>query len=366
MVRLALTAVVLAIASICSLSATAGATAPRDGLGLFVADDDWDYANPGALPALGADFERLRPRVFRLQTIWNTVDRPEWLLRTETMIAQARSRGAQQIVLTLRSNNPANVGPEGYFPTPDQYRAKVEPLVRRLAAQVDVWGPANEPNIAWRPKEDPAGQAPLDPVTLAGYYGALQVAVRRHDPSALVSSPDFLDAGSLAAFTDYVTTYSTAAGGGWGDVVAFHPYGDVKQAIAPDSPAGFTDALSALIPPDRDIWITEVGAHYEGDPAAQAARVAWIANVLANHPRVERVAYYNLRGGGADWDTGLFDADFTRRPAWYAWCAATHGDDPTHPDCAPPPPGANGPGCIAYFVEYLLLDTREWPGVRCV
>jgi putative glycosyl hydrolase len=318
------------------------------------------------LPSLGGDFERLRPRVFRLQTIWNSVDRPEWLARTEAMIAQARSRGVRQIVLTLRSNNPANVGPEGYFPTPAQYRAKVGPLVRRLAGQVDVWGPANEPNIAWRPKEDPAGQAPLDPVTLAGYYGVLHDLVRERDPSALVTSPDFLDAGSLAAFTGYVATYSTAAGGGWGDIAALHPYGDVERAIAPDSPAAFTDAFAALVPPDKDIWVTEVGAHHDGDPAAQAARVSWIANVLANHPRVKRVAYYNLRGGGADWDTGLFDGDFARRPAWYAWCAATHGDDPADPDCAPPPPGAGGPGCIAYFVEYLLLETREWPGVRCV
>lgn len=336
MLRLPLSAVALALVAACVLAAPASAATSRDGWGLFVADDDWDFANPGALPALGEDLTRLRPKVFRLQTIWNTVDRPEWLVRTEAMIARARRGGAQQIVLTLRSNNPANVGPEGYFPTPDQYRAKVDPLVARLAGEVDVWGPANEPNVAWRPKEASGGQAPLDPLTLAGYYRALRDAVRRDDPTALVTSPDFLDAGSLAAFTDYVTAYSAAAGGGWGDVVAFHPYGDVKRAIAPASPATFTDALAALAPPDRDIWVTEVGAHYDGDPDAQAARVGWIAAVLANHPRVKRVAYYNLRGGGAEWDTGLFDGDYGRRPAWYAWCAATHGDDPASPDCAPP------------------------------
>jgi hypothetical protein len=353
-------------AALCGWSSSAEAVAPRDGTGLFVADDDWDFANPGALPALGGDFARLRPRVFRLQTIWNTVDRPEWLIRTEAMIARARAHGVEQIVLTLRSNNPANVGPEGYFPTPEQYRAKVESLVRRLAGQVDVWGPANEPNIAWRPKEDPEGQAPLDPVTLAGYYAALRDVTRMQDPTALVTSPDFLDAGSLAAFTEYVTAYSTAAGGGWGDVAALHPYGDVKRVIAPDSPTAFTDAFAGLVPADMEIWVTEVGAQHKSDPATQAARVTWIANVLANHPRVTRVAYYNLRGGGPTWDTGLLDGDFNRRPSWYAWCAATHGDDPAAPDCAAPPPGANGPGCIAYFVEYLLLDTREWPGVRCV
>lgn len=360
--------VVLAALTLATTCAAASASAAsRDGSGLFVADDDWDFANPGPLPALGEDLARLRPQAFRLQTVWNTVDRPEWMARTRAMIAQARLQGAQEIVLTLRSNNPANVGPEGYFPTAEQYRAKVEPLVGQLAAQVDVWGPANEPNIAWRPKEDPAGQAPLDPAALAGYYTAFHEIVRRHDPTATITSPDFLDAGSLAAFNDYVATYAAAAGGGWGDVVAFHPYGDVKRADHPDAPATFTDALAALVPPGRDIWVTEVGAHHDGDPAAQAARVEWIADVLARHPRVERVAYYNMRGGGPDWDTGLLDGDFARRPAWYAWCAATHGDDPRHPDCAPfLAPGGDGPGCIAYFVEYLVLDTHDWSGVRCV
>ncbi|HEX2071347.1 MAG TPA: glycosyl hydrolase [Thermoleophilaceae bacterium] len=344
-----------------------GAATPRDGSGLFVADDDWEFVNPGALPALGDDFARLGPKVFRLQTIWNTVDRPEWLGRTQTMISHARARGAQQVILTLRSNNPANVGPEGYFPTADEYRAKVEPLVQQLAGVVDVWGPANEPNGAWRPKEDAAGQAPLPPIALAGYYTTFHDIVRRHDPTALVTSPDFLDAGSLASFTEYLTAYAAAAGGGWGDVVAFHPYGDVERAVEPTPAATFTDALAALIPPDSDIWVTEVGAHHDGDPAAQAFRVEWIADVLANHPRVTRVAYYNMRGGGPDWDTGLLDADFSRRPAWYAWCAAAHGDDPLHPDCAPVlPPGSDGPGCIAYFVEYLVLETHDWSGVRCV
>lgn len=329
----------LAALALALVAAAAPATAvtARDGSGLFVADDDWDFANPGALPALGDDLARLRPRVFRLQTIWNTIDRPEWMQRTETMIAQARLRGAQQVILTLRSSNPANVGPEGYFPTPRQYRAKVDPLVARLAAQVDVWGPANEPNVAWRPKAAPGGQAPLDPTVLAGYHAATRDAVRRHDPTAPVTSPDFLDAGSLASFVAYVTTYAAAAGAeGWGDVVALHPYGDVKRAATPDAPATFTAALAALAPPDKQIWVTEIGAHYEGDPIGQAARVRWIADVLANHPRVTRVAYYNLRGGGAAWDTGLYDSHLERRPAWYAWCAATHGDDPLAPDCAPP------------------------------
>lgn len=357
---------ILALVLACAVP-PATATTPRDGSGLFVADDDWDFANPGALPALGHGFAKLGPRAFRLQTVWNTVDRPEWMARTEAMIAHARLQGAEQIVVTLRSNNPANVGPEGYFPTADEYRAKVEPLVQRLAGAVDVWGPANEPNIAWRPKEAPGGQAPLPPVALAGYYIAFHDTVRRHDPTATITSPDFLDAGSLASFDDYLRTYSAAAEGGWGDVVAFHPYGDVKRADHPDAPATFTDALARLIPSDRDIWVTEVGAHHDGDPAAQAARVEWIAYVLASHPRVRRIAYYNMRGGGLEWDTGLLDGDFRRRPAWYVWCAATHGDDPRHPDCAPPfLDPADGPGCIAYFVEYLVLDTHDWSGVRCV
>jgi hypothetical protein len=365
--RLLITLAALCLALACAAPAANAATS-RDGLGLFVADDDWDFANPGALPSLGKDLANLDPRVFRLQTVWNTIDRPEWMARTQAMIERARVRGARQIVLTLRSNNPVNVGREGYFPTPAEYGAKVDPLVQQLAGQVDVWGPANEPNIAWRPEEAPGGQAPLEPTTLAGYFTAFHDIVRRHDPTAQITSPDFLDAGSLDSFTDYVTTYSRAAGGGWGDVVAFHPYGDVRRATDPAAPATFTDALAALAPPGKDIWVTEVGAHYEGDPDGQSARVGWIANVLANRPRVKRVAYYNMRGGGSAWDTGLFDGDYVRRPAWYAWCAATHGDDPNHPDCSPPfiASGPDGRGCLPYFVENLVRERRDVSGMRCV
>ena len=190
-----LVAVSLTIA--CALTPTATAATSHDGWGLFIADDDWDFAIPGALPALGDDFARMRPQVFRLQTVWNTVDRPEWMARTQAMIAHARLQGAQQVVLTLRSNNPANVGPEGYFPTAGEYRERVEPLVQQLAPLIDVWGPANEPNIAWRPKEAPGGQAPLPPRLLGGYYTAFHELVRRHDPTALITSPDFLDARSF-------------------------------------------------------------------------------------------------------------------------------------------------------------------------
>jgi hypothetical protein len=328
--RLAVAMLFMALLSCFAASSASGATS-HDGYGLFVADDDWDFVDPAyPMPSLGDAFAKLQPRVFRLQTIWNTMDRPEWQARTHALIDRARLRGAQQVILTVRSNNPANVGPDGYFPSSTQYKNKISLLVAEFAGKVDVWGPANEPNGKWRPDDAPGGYAQLTPTYAAAYFLRMREAVAQHDPTALVTSPDFLDDwGTLQQFTNYVTAFGQGTGGLWGDYVAFHAYRDVKQMNLDR-----TNALVSVIPANKTIWITEVGAHYESDQD-QNTRVGWIASTLAGHARVGRIAYYNMRGGGSSWDTGLLNSDFIRRPAWYTWCSATHADNPNHADCAP-------------------------------
>jgi hypothetical protein len=264
------------------------------------------------------------------------MDRPEWKSRTHALIDRARARGVQQIILTIRSNNPNNVGPDGYFPNATVYGNKITALVEEFAGKVDAWGPANEPNGAWRPSTAPGGQAQLPPVYAAAYYFKMRGAVNAHDGTATVTSVDFLDDwGSLQNFNDYLTAYKNATGGDWGDVVAFHPYRDTRNAQLT-----YTNALASAAP-GKNIWVTEVGAEYKGDATAQNARVSWIANTLANHSRVKRITYYSMRGSGfhssTNWDTGLLNPNRSRRPAWYTWCAAAHGDNAAHPDCRPLP-----------------------------
>jgi hypothetical protein len=308
-------------------SALAVAAVPTTGAGFGIADDETNWDNLASFPDLGDGFARLRPQVFRFQTIWDTIDNPEWITRAENMIERAEAHGVQTIVVTLRSNNEGNVGPYGYFPTAAQYEEKVAQLVDRFADDVDVWGPANEPNGAWRPDNAPGGEAPLPAATLASYQLAFETVVAVEDPTALTTSPDFLDGANLGSIAGYVDAYE-GAGGGWGDIAAFHPYNGVTHK----SLATMTDFVG-LIPAGRPIWLTEVGAHNDADTTAQDSRVAWIVNTLGAHSRVAKIFYYHVRDNNDEWDTALLNSDQSPRPGWRTWCAATHGGNASHADC---------------------------------
>jgi hypothetical protein len=360
--RISRFAAILTCVLVCAGAAatSVSATVPHSGWGLSIADDETHWEDLNYLPNLEDGFARLRPKVFRLQTIWNTMApyNDTWRQRTHKQIDRALLHGAEQIILTVRSNNPANVGPDPYryFPTPAEYEVEIGKLVTEFAGKVDVWGPANEPNGAWRPWNAPGGAAQLDPVTLAGYYQAMQRQVAaRDDGQALMTSPDFLDRGNLAPISAYVNAY-TVAGGGWGNAAAWHPYNGVIHGSLQT-----TNDFASLVPGNRPIWVTEIGAHYADDPLAQNSRVSWIINTLGSHPRVARIGYYHMRDNNPDWDTALLDSDNQPRPAWYTWCKAAHGDNASHSDCTgypaqPPPPPSNH---FLYFTD-LTGAISQW------
>ncbi|NLT06261.1 MAG: hypothetical protein GXY03_08110 [Solirubrobacterales bacterium] len=352
-----------AVALVLALAAPpATADVPRDGSGFAIADDETDWENPAAAVNLGAQFERLRPAVYRLQIPWNALEpaplgasagelerasnRSAWRWRTHALIDAARARGATEIVLTLRANNDSTVGRGGYVPPVAVHAAEVARVVADFAPKVDAWGVANEPNL-WQVGDDAhrdIGRIPT--AALVTYQDNLAAALAAHDPSALRTSPDFND--ETRDWLGYVRAYSRA-GGDWGDVAALHPYGAVASYAATGDPVaalrGIEDYARA-VPPGLDIWATEVGAHHTGDPARQAAAVDWLATGQdgcastapcspASHDRFTRILYYHVRDHSDSWDTALVESDLTPRPAWTVWCAAAHGDRPDHPDCRP-------------------------------
>lgn len=336
---------------IAGLAAAAIAAAPaqsavsRDGWGFAVADDDWEWDDPGHLPSLGDGFAGLAPKAFRFQMIWNAADKEWHMDRARTMIGRAREQGVQQIVVTFKKSVGEDVDPAYESkPTADGYAEHVGEVVRQLADDVDVWGPANEPNLgeAWLP-----GEAGAE--LLAQYYARLEQIVDTWDPSAEITSPDFVDRRDLGTIGRYVRSYVNA-GGGWGEHVAWHPYWGAHAETTQT-----TLDLIELAPPGADVWVTEVGAFgrdqgaIEADEIAQNDKVWWLAETLADLPQVERIHYYHMRGSPtASWDTGLMNVDATPRIAWHTWCAMSRG--PTHAACQPvtprsaaPPPAAPPP-----------------------
>lgn len=321
------------LAALLITAASAVGAPTRDGWGFAVADDDWEWDNPGHLPSLEDGFADLQPKAFRFQMIWNAADLPWHMDRARALIARARAQGVEQIVVTFKKSVGQDVDPVyGSQPTAAGYADHVGEVVRLLADDVDVWGPANEPNRGetWLPGV-PGAQR------LAEYYAELQEAVGTWDPTAEITSPDFVDRTDLGTIGVYVDAYENA-GGGWGDHVAWHPYWGTYNETTQT-----TLDLIGLAPPGADIWITEVGAFgrsqrgIEASETSQNDTVWWLATTLAELPQVERIHYYHMRGNPqASWDTGLMNVDASPRLAWHTWCAMARGlDDPA---CQPVTP----------------------------
>ncbi|HEX2161288.1 MAG TPA: hypothetical protein VHF88_05640, partial [Thermoleophilaceae bacterium] len=145
---------ITAVAILLIAAAPAQAAAPRDGWGFAIADDDWEWDDPGHLPSLGDGFARLAPKAFRFQMIWNAVDYSWHMERARALIARARQQDVEQIVVTFKKSVEPDVDPVcGPQPPAECYAAHVGEAVRQLASEVDVWGPANEPNLGetWLP-----------------------------------------------------------------------------------------------------------------------------------------------------------------------------------------------------------------------
>jgi FG-GAP-like repeat len=311
--------------AVLATAASASAAVPRDGWGLGIADDS--YLTPGA--RLPDQFRALGPKTFRLQIHWNAACTPGRIESARDWIAQARDLGAEQIAVTFKKNagvdcgDPVNCGRQ---PSEACYAARIGEVVRALASVVDVWGPANEPNLGdtWLPGTEGARK-------LARYWVAFAGVLAMFDPTAQAISPEFADRSDRGSLAPYVNAYK-AAGGGFGSYVGYHAYWGVHaMSRAP------TDELAALTPPEAPIWITEVGA-FGVNPSRsialsdteQAIRVDWMLNApdgLANHPRVGRISYYHLQASSdaVFWDSALSRADGTPRPSWLAWCSAAHG-----------------------------------------
>jgi hypothetical protein len=334
-----LAALLLGLLAALTFAVAPAAGAPsRDGWGFAIADDDWEWDNAGYLPSLDTGFAALQPKAFRLQVIWNAADLPWHMDRARAMIARARAQGVEQIVVTFKRSVGQDVDPVyGMQPTAAGYAEHVGEVVRQLAGDVDVWGPANEPNRgeAWLPGIAGAQR-------LAEYDTALEQIVATSDPTAETTSPDFVDRSDLGTTATYVDAYENA-GGGWGDHVAWHPYsGTYNRTIQT------TLDLIGLAPPGADIWITEVGAFgrdqrgIEASETSQNDTVWWLATTLAELPQVERIHYYHMRGNPqASWDTGLMNVDARPRLAWHTWCAVVRGLE--NPACQPVTPPSGPP-----------------------
>jgi len=338
-------------------SAPASASVPSSGWGFGIADDS-------GVSHLGTPFKALGPKIFRIQIPWDAAwvrpsvngngvrictDKAEneekgngtcdnRTVEFRNILQHARNQGVQNIAVTIRgsdwelwehSQKGVNCtsmvefasSTNNCYPDATRYSEGLTHTVDALDDLVDFWGPANEPNTSWMTGAEGAG--------VLGQYWKKLVAVRNaKDPTAKLTSPDFhdrYDNGQPASIKSYLQSY-WSTGGGFGDVVAWHPYNGVWNTSMATTASFLTDVAAIRGNPNFDVWLTEIGSYYKKSgtfygPTTQNNRVTWLINQLPNYNQITRVYYYNM-GFGGEPDSGLLNEFGEVRPAWTTWCLA--------------------------------------------
>jgi len=330
--------IALVAAVSCLLAAESSpAQAPHDGLGFGIADSD-DYV----AEAMGYRFAAVAPKTFRFIVPYNAVEDLVAISRTAERLARARAAGVEQIAVSFGARGGDSPELGFHRPSVSEWIGLVRQFIDRFDAEVDVWGPANEPNagVGWL-----AGAHGDGPRKLAGYFRALESELELRGGHDLLMSPEFHDdydgqaldrrethalhgASDPRSDLHHYLDHYRAALGGFGDFIGWHPYSGVRR-LSLES----TEDLLASTSPELPVWISEVGAVVSAprlgiqiDRAAQDAQVRFVVERLSQLPRVVRVNYWHMINLTPGWDSALLEADGSPRPAWYTWCAAAHGN----------------------------------------
>src|SRR5215210_4950985 len=305
-------------------------------------------------------FDELTPSTFRLMAIWDRLGDPGYVAQLQSRIdeanAAARAPGGMEIAMSFTA--PPQTW-QGVTLTGQAWFDQVKPVINRFAPDVEWWSPMNEPGLkGWTFTRTGASM-------LADFSVRLKSYLEQNHPADRLLSPDFNDHynadGTLKRHLDgtsfverYVKLFDKA-GGQFGSMVGWHPYGGVrrKSLLSTDD---LVTTLAATKGAGLPVWVTEAGSHVDDNfvaaqtEAEQDAQVGWMTDTvagLAGHDAVTRMNYYDMREQyditssscqavqGFPWDTGLVRACGDRRPAWYTWCRASRQNDAACYDDSP-------------------------------
>jgi len=308
-----------------------------------------------AMQAVGARWVRVDINWAQIQSggpssySWGPID---------SVVQGATARGIK--VLGVIVYTPSWARPSGssasYGPDPAKYAAFADTAVRHYAAMgvhsYEVW---NEPNIGsfWT-SPNPAAYTRL----LKAVYPAIKSA----DSSATVLSGGTAPAptdGSSYSPVDFLRGIYANGGAGYFDAVSHHPYcfpaspGDTQGWSAWYQTYGTSPSVRSVMVANGDgakkIWGTEYGAPTDGPSGAhvsEGAQADMITNAYATWASYDWAGplfVYEGRDLGTSTSTrenffGLLRHDFTQKPAYAAYQAASGGSPDTPPTDPPPPP----------------------------
>jgi hypothetical protein len=370
--RLAALAVGLVLALVTALSATAS---PRLQVGLYE-EAQTLFGNPDTtFPVL----QQLRVQTLRVTLYWFRVARfqptepanpasldYDWDLYDRTAL-YAQQFGIRLVVSIYGTPGWANGG-KGvtYAPLkPNSLRAFSLAAARRYSGsyvredgvtlpKIDQWMAWNEPNQPtflkpqWVKRsggryvpQSARAYARMCNAVMSGVHGAGREANVTETVACGVTSPrgNNIGRGPRASVSPLVFLRAMKKAGARFDVYAHHPYAGSRLESPTDRPASRTAVslgniddlfaeLNRLYGRGKRVWITEYG--YQTNPPdalfgvsyTKQARYLRQAYALARrHPRIDMMLWFLLQDEPAlgGWQSGLFGADGTKKPAFGAF-----------------------------------------------
>lgn len=206
---------------------------------------------------------------------------------------------------------------DGYEDAPDSPR-------------ISHWQIWNEPNLTqfWPPEPDPNAYFELLAPTAE--------VIRKADPTATIVLGGISGTGVKEDGTGYLQQLYALGAAPYFDVVAVHHYihpalgtGELLRVTLETTRA----MMDAYDDTETPLWLTEIG--WSDAPNAWGLRTAapeeiaaWLTEVYTTPLPVEKIFWYNFRDIAAESDEvehnfGLIEHDFTPKPAFDAYAAAT-------------------------------------------
>jgi hypothetical protein len=235
----------------------------------------------------------------RLGVPWDVATAPRargTLAVTAAWLAAAQAEGVIPLVSFTGDGN--------YIPTVAQYAAAVRAFIR-LFPTVKRYTPWNEPDWVYR-------HLSREPLLAAALYNAL---VRSCAGCVVLAGDVYLPAPQLGPWLQAYVKGLRYRPAGW----ALHDYYDVRTHTT----GQLTTLLSLTSGP---VWLDEISGverrghwQYRNQSVAAAGRdEQFLLSLARRFHRISRIYHYQWQSvAPAGWDSGLLNADGSRRPAYY-------------------------------------------------
>ena len=273
------------------------------------------------------NFKPLKTTTARYITPWDVANLPASdanRVNLDAWIAGARSAGQDPLIAFEHSHTK---GREKSAPSASQFRAALVKFLRthKSVRSISPWNEVNRCNrtIAGQGTSLVVGQPrklcsqKTGPKLAAGYYKAARSACASVKRNCRIVALDILDQNNVTSAVRYVRSFIRFARP-FPKIWGIHNYSDTNRFS--------TKRTRALLNATRrgEVWLTETGGivrfgkSFPFSTSRAAKALGCMFTIAKSNKRIKRLYIYNYGAAdaGGSFDSGLVNADDSRRPGW--------------------------------------------------